>query len=377
MGNMSEKIEKGLSIYKQKESPYWWIYANLNGDFARISSEEINKSDAINVARYKFKRAKQAGSIRPEFENGRKTIEEAINKADLHFEDKRKGKRNDYKLMLEDIMKKFRHKKAAMITYDDILEDMKTRKSETRVTMRRTCWNEIINRAIDLRLISPTYAPRIPTVAIVLSSMNNENDDDDDDSYEIISDEDLLILSGNMIKFMRQVRRRDAVENREILRDYLKFIYYTGVRAGEEATMIKFKDVKENKIDITGGKIHKPYKNKRTIDVNNRVMKIVERRAKHLDINFNKRKRSEVLVFECKDGSMTEFSTIFNQLLDFTKIERRRYRPYSLRKNFITRMLEKGASAGFIAAHCGTSIAMIDKHYQKMDLGKMDMSKYV
>ena len=74
---------------------------------------------------------------------------------------------------------------------------------------------------------------------------------------------------------------------------------------------------------------------------------------------------------------MTEFSTIFNQLLDFTKIERRRYRPYSLRKNFITRMLEKGASAGFIAAHCGTSIAMIDKHYQKMDLGKMDMSKYV
>lgn len=353
------KIKDGLFIYKQENSKFWWCDLNLkNGTGrARFSTKQTDADEAEAEALIWYENAKIKGSAELAIFGHKKTITEAVLRA-IEENDRKKTKtKNANKVMLLDILDKFKNTKAKNINVDVIREDIMTKNSNTRRTMRKSCWTKIMQAASDLKIYDNNSLPRIPEI------------EKNDEEKPHVSESDLILIAAKINLFIESSKSVVSKENRKILKDYLKFIYLTGARAGEEVLKTKFSDINENYIKIKNGKVHS--KNKegyREAYLNKRTLMLLKRRAEKLNIKFNKKHRHEEFIFQREDGTVPKLDVIFPQLLEFCKIEKGKYRAYSFRKNYITKQLEKGANINVVAIQCGTSIEMINKYYNKSNI---------
>ena len=80
---------------------------------------------------------------------------------------------------------------------------------------------------------------------------------------------------------------------------------------------------------------------------------------------FNNATSSEDYIFALPDGKRSkELNRNFKQVLTKLGIANKsEFTLYSLRHTYITRRLEEGISPALISRHCGTSIDMLEKHY--------------
>lgn len=353
-----KKLEAGLYLYKQKESEYWWIDATLKGERARVSTKELREDIAEHIAISKYSEAKAAGTLSVSFQSGRKTLEQAVNKALKRLESKKTASKDELIRMTTEIGQKIRDKHVAKVTNSFIENDIKKYKSKTRITMRRQCWKMIIEAAKDLKILNPANEPRLP---------ETKDFEREKGYYAPISLNDRIIIRANFKNFIEAGIKDITKENREVLRDYLKFIETTGVRAGQEAVNLRFCDIKEEQsAEINKGKIHsKNPSDFRTIHLRRRAVQILKRIAKKKGIKWHKRERYQEYVFSRSDNKVPKFEDAWKQLLKFCGIKNKEYRVYSFRKNYITRQAIKGAQIHAVAKQCGTSIEMIEQYYDK------------
>lgn len=359
---MSEsKIEilDGLILYKQQKSKYWWCKLNLkNGTKpVRFSTKKVDKDEAKADALIWYEDAKKKGYPSPTIFGHKKMLDQAILRAISENNKKITKTKRNMEVMLWDMFNKLKNIRAANINVDMIESDILSKNSNTRRTMRKACWKMILEASVDLKIYENGNVPRIPKIA------------KEEEEKSKVSDSDLILMISRMQSFIDNATNEKSRRNREILKDYLKFILTTGSRPGEEVLELKFSDINDSYVKITAGKIHsKSNDSYREVFLNNRTLMLLKRRAKLLNIKWHKKHRSDKYVFQRDDNKVPHLDAIFPQFLKFCNIEKGKYRAYSLRKNYITNQLKKGAPVTTVAKQCGTSIEMINKYYNKSNI---------
>lgn len=187
-----------------------------------------------------------------------------------------------------------------------------------------------------------------------------------------------------MRKWVKEARKGHEADLRLLLRDYVLILVNTGIRAGTEAMNLKWRNittyVKDNKtyLSLT---VYGKVKEHRTITVRHRVARYLQRIQQRIDklkdLTFEDLIKAGVdeYVFRMNGKDMTtQFGRAFKRLLvaadmlvdKRNDIERTLY---SLRHTFATLALTDTSITTYqLAKHMGTSEAMIQAHYEHIDM---------
>lgn len=150
---------------------------------------------------------------------------------------------------------------------------------------------------------------------------------------------------------------------------YVKFLFHTGCRP-EEAIALKWKHIEKDRIHFCEAFATDVRKRKGTKTSVDRYFPINTELGKILEAIRPEDCHSEKLVFSARNGKelhAANFLTrtwipIVERLVEAGKVKR--YLPqYNCRHTFITLCLEDGISPQQVAEWCGTSVAVIEKHY--------------
>ncbi|MFV0596804.1 tyrosine-type recombinase/integrase [Shewanella sp.] len=164
-------------------------------------------------------------------------------------------------------------------------------------------------------------------------------------------------------------RKEKTRQIRELLIDYMEFAVYTGIRVGTEMDNLTWGDIRFQTngsavqffITVTKGKTIK-HTGTREIVCREEILSSLQ----SLRERFPNRKPTDKL-FRLADGSTTnELSKAFKKALTNAGLENSPHGDrslYSLRHSYITWQLLAGVNMEVLAKQCGTSVAMIEKHY--------------
>lgn len=377
------KLDEFLAIYKLKQSKNWYLRFRKNGQEFRKS---LKTSDQLKATRKAYFIAEASNeNVETEYlskpsqtlsticRNVLKKLErEVIN---TESENTKKNRNKDYlryKNIYNDLCKDFG--KTDIKDFDHTCINIFYSKFNNRISSTQLSYMNLAMRYIfkfseDNRLIkSKPDIPKVKKKKTERGTDFNEND------YKRII---------NHFK-SKNLKKGIASENRFLLEKVFRFITETGVRTGEEVTNIQYQDIKIDNINnkkywtlkINAGKRAETDNFKRTIVISDEAMKVVKEiidykfennsdiKSDSYYINHLKNNKN-TYVFRRKNGVTPDFSTLFN---NFRKeisddLKEKDIVLYSCRHTYITNKLKMKANRNVIAKHCGTSIAMIEKHY--------------
>lgn len=217
------------------------------------------------------------------------------------------------------------------------------------------------------------------------------------------------IFDLNLIQYeKKQVERRDAFTSEEFNKlmmyamlqhkahgkgihtnkmciAYVSFMYFSGMRPGDEVLEVKWSDLRINKHGdlycvVRGGKTSGYSKNKRNVvlDIYAHGALIMAAKIKHNDLIKNLddyqlieelgRVKSEEFVFSSNYSRKPAYDKMFKAWLKFLNEENvipksKNLTLYSLRHSYITRGIENNIPLSLLAENAGTSVKMIEEHY--------------
>lgn len=190
-------------------------------------------------------------------------------------------------------------------------------------------------------------------------------------------------------------RKEKTRQIRELLIDYMEFAVYTGIRAGTEMDNLAWGDIGFQTngiafqlfITVSKGKTIK-HTGTREIVCREKILSSLE----SLRERFPNRKPTDK-IFRLADGSTTnELTKTFEKALISAGLKTSPHGDrslYSLRHSYITWQLLAGVNMEVLAKQCGTSVAMIEKHYSHVipkmfskelsgvDLGEVTVKKSI
>ncbi|MEL4373249.1 site-specific integrase [Shewanella xiamenensis] len=190
-------------------------------------------------------------------------------------------------------------------------------------------------------------------------------------------------------------RKEKTRQIRELLIDYMEFAVYTGIRAGTEMDNLTWGDIRFQTngiavqffITVTKGKTIK-HTGTREIVCREEILSSLQ----SLRERFPNRKPTDKL-FRLADGNTTnELTKTFEKALKNADLKNSPHGDrslYSLRHSYITWQLLAGVNMEVLAKQCGTSVAMIEKHYSHVipkmysrelsgvDLGEVTVKKSI
>ena len=149
-------------------------------------------------------------------------------------------------------------------------------------------------------------------------------------------------------------------ENVRWLRDYVLFAFWTGMRP-DEIRKLRWSAVRlaERRVEVCKHHRGKTDDSRRTIDVRGEALAVLRDRADR------RTTEGDGPVFTGVGGSPIAPRFLGERLHDFEAeagVEKNVV-PYSFRHGFISRELMNGTPTFVVAKICGTSVAMIEKHY--------------
>lgn len=207
-------------------------------------------------------------------------------------------------------------------------------------------------------------------IPIRIDLRNLENNGSKASPRDAFTLEEIDRIQDHLIATKKTSQNHNERETAEILFDIMEFILCSGVRAGEEYYNVKWGDIQitlENGIPALRVIITKGKTGPRPIIVRTSFIASINQMAK----NFPERTKDDYL-FRFKDGtrpSKENISRYFTNVLKRLNIRREGESVktlYSLRHSFITWHLIDGIETFSLTKQCGTSVSMLEKHYEKV-----------
>ena len=274
----------------------------------------------------------------------------------------------------------------------------KEAKSQTRTTIAKSSFEKLFDYAIEHKILEQRDKPEINKIKVEVEAPPE---------HEAFRDSDIELIEENIGNFIGNATNKKSKENRTLFKFYMSLLKTTGIRTGEEATGILWKDLfisKSNKnriiLKICNGKNAVARKIKREICIdqesienltkllylqtgyNEKLTNIQKNFNVNTDISYgNVEMKHENLIslirlfkmenkyiFQRKDGKLPNFIDCYNQLSKFldNRLSGDTLSLYSFRHYFITDRLLNNVEVHQLAKYCGTSVEMITKFYSKV-----------
>jgi integrase len=344
---------KRAAIYKQKNSPYWYLdyYIDIEGKTKRkqINSKTEDKDKAFDQLNeiILVNRLVREGKIDLKDTHYKsvneiakiiiKTLEPSIKQKPIHKAYIRKLKEIEKHYKKFDIKKL---KKAELRNYFNKLEY-----SQTQLRITRKAFLYIFEYAEE-----NNYIEVIPTFPKVVLKEKNRRE-----SFDI---EKLDILKERYLKKSVTTKNKIAKENFELLYYFVSILEETGIRYGELRELETKNIIKDNGNTLL--KLDKSKTSKRTV--------LISIQAAFLIMKINHKQK---YLFERKDGVIPNFTQIFKTDKEsdekyFKSLNIFDKTIYCIRHTFINKKIKEGKDLYQIAIHCGTSLKMIEDWYSDM-----------
>lgn len=377
------EIDKGLAIYKLRQSKNWYIYLWDHEDKVAIrrSLKISDKKEAYHQAIFlKMALAQNLkGSVLSKPSKKLNTvINELLSKYRLE-QSKLEKKTNKYKELnryisiLICLSEKYGGVNIKELDYAHLLsfyQDYENKISKTQLRYMNLAIKKLFNYCLTKRFLKTI--PPIPSIKTKVSEKGKYFGDAD---YKTI------------INRLKNRSRKAGVqtENNYLLHQAFVFCTLTGIRPGKELSNIQCSDISVENIQgknywlcqIKGGKIAEKDGVKRKIILPVKAISCVKSIMQDSGVISGivdahmiamLRKYKDRYIFRRKSGKEIDFSTLFSELKKEISDDllEKDIVMYSCRHTFITNQLKRGANINIVAKHSGTSVEMIEKHYNHL-----------
>ena len=372
-----KKVFEGkISLYLRKDNPVWQCAFTLNGRHIRKTTKcekfEEAKEAAIELyltARVHAKEGlptvtKTFSSVAAQAKHSlQKALDAGVGKVSYR----------DYIGVIDNYLIPFFSKRHIdKIDYVALQEYSQWRREKvgnnpahSTINIHNTALNRVFDAALERDYITKSQIPEL------------KNDGEKAVRRPTFSPGEYRDLIRYMRKWIKSGRKGLITQKREIIRDYAYFVSNTGVRPGTETVGLKWKHIHFETVDgieyilvNVNGKTG-PRELTARQGITRYLMRLLHRQTQFKDLALEEviNKRLDAFVFALPDGKeVKNLVRPFGKMLEAAKLkidprtgdERTLY---SLRHFYITRALMRGTSHEFIAKQCGTSSAMITKHY--------------
>lgn len=403
---MSKQLERHdisdeLYVYKQDNSERWYARIKVAGKWIAKATKQKEKEKAIAMA-HRLQMEQGILLERGLFVNSKRfrdVAEKAIQvMEDIIKKDKDKDKQKPKKHKLTtyiQVLHKY-HIPFFDRTYITSIDSDKLREFDKwrieqfgREPAKSTLLNHnaamqlVFKEAVDQKWMLAAQVPSLSTKGVESQRRAHFTPEEYEKAFDAV-----VALEENS-------RKEKTRQIRELLIDYMEFAVYTGIRAGTEMDNLTWGDIRFKTngtavhlfITVTKGKTIK-HTGTREIVCREEVLSSLQ----SLRERFPNRKPTDKL-FRLVDGSTTnELTKTFEKALISAGLKKSPHGDrslYSLRHSYITWQLLAGVNMEVLAKQCGTSVAMIEKHYSHVipkmfskelsgvDLGEVTVKKSI
>jgi integrase len=222
----------------------------------------------------------------------------------------------------------------------------------------KKAFNLLFKKAFDAELI---------TKIIELPSSNLKENEERKVYEKEKVDEIILLIHEKTVNSKNKKTRLYGM----LINKLIYFLQATGLRYGEALNLKGYNVKSEMEVfDDVIINIEKSKTIKRRISITKRIMNILQSVIHYKSKDFDISVSSRDLIFGGFENKEIDFSGFLKELRnrykkEFEEIEAEEFTLYSLRHSFIRRKLREKMAAIDIASHCGTSVKMIEKYYNK------------
>jgi site-specific recombinase XerD len=370
-------IDDGLSIYKMKQSRFWWLRLRLNSQYIKKSTNEedpLRARDKAILMRSYLMGQSDAGVLISS--PALITVAEVVSLAVPHIlRTVKSGTVSRYIAILEKkISPILGHLPVQNIDSKEIYDLFFSLKlqSKTQVTIHKTSFSHLFKFAMMNR-----YIAKIPDMPDYACS-------DVVDTRDPFSSSDLSLFYRFFSSFSAASIKGTTLELRSFLRPYFNFLLTTGVRPGVEPLSLKWSDISKQTTKhgvcfvatIKKGKTSK--KGPRVVILSKSAM-IAMTQALLLNhsietsrMDFSKfiDDYSSEYIFRPMSSQKRSpvFERIFRHFIDhvseFVELSSH-YVLYCCRHTYINDRINEGVDLSLIARNCGNSVSVIEKYYEK------------
>lgn len=358
-------IDDRSYLYTQKGSSKWYAHLYVGKERIPFSTKEAD------IEKARTKALKQLGALESDINNrhsGKKSAFGVVAQEYIEsIEESSSATKNDktYCSALRKYHIPFFGKMKINKITDENIEDFNVFRqkifgkpfSKSTILNHNAAMNKVFKLAVRKGLMKKSAIPALESFGERTQSR---------DQFEV---EDIIKIQD----YLLNTRSKNKVRNEtyQLLYDYIDFVLNTGVRPGTEVNNIQWEDlvlyVKKNIVRL-GINVRKGKNSSRK-----GARKVIPSYAfmyNYLDmIKNNPDRHPEDYVFRTKSGkSLDQIGKVFSEILLKLNIKEGANGPrtlYSLRQTFVTGMLKDGWNHHVIAKAVGTSVQMIEAHYDK------------
>ena len=389
---MYENLDKGLAIYRQKHTKSYYVRLRIDKKEIRRSLSVSDISEAKSLAwRFKFDmEGKKLAGI-PILATKELTINQAFQEVIKELDNIKVQKTiyDDYRLVIHNfITPYFKNKTIKDLTSKNIrLYFESLNLSLTRKRINTTCFKKLFQFLEEEEHMKKSELPTLPKV---------ESNKVENREAFTVSDHKKII---NELQEFHNLGKPNfkTKEYRQTLYHYFIFLCETGIRAGEEIKNLMFSDIEKDGLNhfltITKGKT-KGYSRDRTIALSRKAFDalcaIAQIQNPEKDINIKNFMSINRLILEASfvenevssndDDEASDIKIpcyirvfgLFIKHLKANNIIKSHYTLYSCRHFYITTKLQGGVDAYVLAKYVGSSVEMIQKHYDHHKIGTQE-----
>jgi integrase len=385
---MYEQIEEGLWLFTYPKSKFYQMRMIINGEDVRKSTRQTDRNKAIAEAVRMKLRAEGTALAGLQIKQNtklnfgriaRETTEELQKIVDKSGQ-KRPIQKDYISIINNHIIPYFYKKQIDKVDIIDIEEYLNKLESKSKTTLQKqqTALSHVYQHAVRKRIIKQVQVPDFKMLRV--------EPDEKEKETEEFQDEDLLKIAIAKDAYIESTKHKLTKHYREAFFHYFKLLIDTGMRPGEEVRGIKYEHIKkvENKksaekyyvIKIEKGKTQKGKFKYREIAISLDTAQIIfdlskvliGHRLHSLDKVISKYKEYPILLSH-KSNNIPQFDDIMrqNEFPAFAQLSKH-YTLYSCRTTYINQRIRAGDHLNNIAEDCGTSVAVIEKHYKRLKL---------
>lgn len=252
----------------------------------------------------------------------------------------------------------------------------------------RFCFRKIFERSLEKKLITNEHIFDLNQIQYEKKPVERRDAFTEDEFNALI-----------MYAMLKHKTSGKGIHTNKMCIAYVSFMYFCGMRPGDEAMEIKWSDLGVNKHGdlycvVNGGKTAAYSKNKRNVvlDILAHASLLLVAKIKHNDMIQNlddyqtietlARTKPDEFIFSSNYSRMPKYDKTFNAWMEYLNTENiipksKNLTLYSLRHSYITRGIENNIPLSLLAENAGTSVKMIEEHYSHITTMSEASRKYL
>jgi len=371
------KLKNGnLVLFKRQHSPNWYARIKTDKGWYQFSTkiEDDEKAKKVSLDKYDEVRYKINNSIPVKSGTMGQLLNEILNdgcKNIIQLKHKNKNYNRTEKIIRRYILPFFKDKRIDSINEIVIKNWYKSQNTinGSKLAASTLAYHNIVLRSIfdyakQKKLINENQIPKL--------SLRGQGSKQKIRSEFSEREIDKLLTYFNTLDYSNMTTNK--ANRLKLLKSYVMFLLYTGMRPGNEALNIRWCDIEPAskgideiryyKIKVTKGKI-----GPRTVISMMQVEDVMNQLQKDGMINTKFNKNDYIFRLPNKQDNIPEFTRpLFKKVLNHLNLLNDNNNVprtlYSLRHTYATRkLLENKVSIVTLAQNMGTSVKMIEKHY--------------